>query len=354
MQLNQTVRYEPSKGKHLQRLKSRDLIEPLIAVNAAGLSFKTKYPAVFTNYVIKYAPQKVMDLWFSDPLQLYANVVNFAVHCATSGLGICLEDIRNKQPLIASVVRFHVYYHIRRILYELKVKLPFEKGFDAHKTEYDKEGYREICQDYGVNDDETNWRNEYVFSTDQGGSLTGLNQDSWSRWIMPKSQGLTRQGVEMLSESIRVYVYCLLSAQSSVRSNVIGNTGPNFEAQKLFAKQVEDFVKRDMLLHEDVRRYEAILSNARSAVNFSLGEGIYMMPSDLQLKVVKKQGFSDKLKVGKAVGVVTPPPARQVEWQQQLSLREQRISKEHDQELQSLVLFGSLAAVGAVYLLKRK
>ena len=323
MKLNQSARYKPSKGRHMQRLKSRDLIEPLIAVNAAGLSFKTKYPAVFAqDYVIEYAPQKVMDLWFNDPLQLYTNVVNFAVFCATSGLGICLEDIRSKQPLIASVVKFHIYYHMRRIMYELKVKLPFEKGFDAHKTDYDKESYREICQDYGVDSDETEWRNEYVFSTHQGGSLSPLNQDSWSRWIMPKSQGLTRQGVEMLSESIRVYVYCLLSAQSSVRSNVIGNTGPNFEAQKLFAKQVEDFVKRDMLLHEDVRRYEATLSNARSVVDFSLGEGIYMKPSDLQLKLVKKRGFSDKLKVGKSVGVVKPVEKAVLREQRRLSLRE--------------------------------
>ena len=101
-----------------------------------------------------------------------------------------------------------------------------------------------------------------------------LDGDSWARWIMPKSQGLTKQGLEMLSESTRVYVYCLLTAQSSTRSNIIGNTAPNFEAQKLFAKEVEDIVKRDMLLHEDIRRYENILSNARSPVDFSFGVGI--------------------------------------------------------------------------------
>ena len=162
----------------------------------------------------------------------------------------------------------------------------------------------------------------------------------------------------MLSESIRVYVYCLLTAQSSTRSNIIGNTSPNFEAQKLFGKEVEDFVKRDMLLHEDIRRYEGILSNARSSVNFSLGEGIYMLPSDLQLKVAIKKGFSDKLIVGsgKTAGKVEAVVAEKITRPQtpKLTLHEQRLSSEHQDELQSLVLFGSLAVVGVVYFLKTR
>ena len=108
---------------------------------------------------------------------------------------------------------------------------------------------------------------------------------------MPKSQGLTRQGAKMLSESIPVYVYCLLTAQSSTRSNIIGNTSQNFEAQKLFGKEVEDFVKKDTLLLQDICRYEGVLSTARSSVDIFPGSGIYMLPSDLQLKVAIKKGF---------------------------------------------------------------
>ena len=33
-------------------------------------------------------------------------------------------------------------------------------------------------------------------------------------------------------------------------------------------------------------------------MNFSLGEGIYILPSDLQLKVAVKKGFKHNLKVG--------------------------------------------------------
>ena len=269
--------------------------------------------------------------------------------CSTSGLGIAVEHFKVAKPLMSSIIRFHLYYHVRRILYTLKVKLPSEKGFSKYSTNYSKEAYPEICADYGV-DLGSNWCSQYIFSTYQGSRLTITDGDSWSRWVMPKSRGLTRQGVEMVSESIRVYVYCLLTAQSSTRSNIIGNTAPNFEAQKLFSKEIEDFVKRDMFLHTDIRRYQSILSNARSSVDYSLGEGIYMFPSDL-LKVAKKQGYNDKLRVG---GQAALSKEHKAVIKEPITLHEQRLSKEHQEELQSFVLLGSLAVVGIIYFLKTR
>jgi len=354
-----TVRYAPNRGAWIQNVKISEVVTPQIVVNSGGLAFKVRYPNPFDNYHIialtHSETETVMSLWFKNPLEMYINCVNFAVFCVTSGLGISLEHLRSSQPLAASIVRFHLYYHVRKILYALKVKLPSEKGFEKYATKHDNEAFRDICTDYGV-DPKADYRNGYISSSYQGSRLTPLNGDSWSRWIMPKSEGLTRQGVEMLSESIRVYVYCLLTAQSLTRSNIIGNTSQNFEAQKLFGKEVEDFVEKDTLLLEDIRRYEGILSNARSSVDFSLGSGIYLLPSDLRLKVVKKKGFSDKLRVGETdqAGIVVPKRLTTVHPKKPLTLREQRLSLEHQDERQSLVLFGSLVAVGVSCCLLRK
>ena len=329
-------------------------------MNSSGLGFSTLYPNPFENYVISRLEggsetDDVFQKLKNDPLQLYQNCVNLAVFCATSGLGISVEHFKVTKPLTSSLMRFHLYYHVRRILYTLKVKLPSEKGFAKYSTLYHDEVYADICTDYGV-DPASNWRNQYIFSTYQGSQLKVTDADSWSRWIMPKSSGLTRQGIEMLSESVRVYVYCLLTAQSSTRSNIIGNTAPNFEAQKLFSKEVEYFVKRDMLLHEDIRRYQDILLNARSSVEYSLGEGIYLLPSDLQLKVGVKRGYNDKLKVGitSQLSKSAPSASRQIASPSRLPLHEQRLSREHEDELQSLVLWGSLGIVGVVYFLKAR
>ena len=62
-----------------------------------------------------------------------------------------------KEPMIRSIYRFHVYYHIRR-------------------------------------------------------------------WIMEKSDGLTKVGLQKLSQTVRDYVYLILTSQTSTRGQIVGHT----------------------------------------------------------------------------------------------------------------------------------
>ena len=368
LKLNQKAKYSPNRGRWIETVKTREIVSPAIVVTSKGLSFKSNYQNVFTDYQIESGTPHVIEMWKNDPLQLYACCVNFAVFCATSGLGLSLEHFKSKQPLVASLVRFHTYYHTRKILYQLKVKEPGEKGFDALQTGYDKQAYQALCKTYGVNP-RSDWRNQTIFSSQQGSRPSYLTNNSWSRWVQPKSHGLTREGMEMFGASIRIYVYCLLSAQATTRANIIGNTTPNFESQKTFVALIEDFIERDTLLSEDIARYENILSNARSSVDYSLGEGLYMIPSDLQLKIPTKKTFNDKLKITPAShkpttktrldtheiggGFKPLPQAGQNDATNKihkLPLRDQRISEAHNEEVQSLLVFGSLAVITAVYL----
>ena len=381
MELNKKAKYFPNRGKWIQTIKTSDIVNPEVVVNSEGEFFKARYRNPFEEYVLRGATNKRLNEVMSGrSLEAHPNTINFAVFCATSGLGIAQEHFKNKQPLFASLIRFHLYYHVRKILYTLEVPLPDEQNFKQLKNSYSGEKYLKICVDYGVDlsvnnaDAIYNWRNQYFYSSRQGSKLKYLNGDSWARWIMPKSQGLTKQGLTMLGESIRVYVDCLLTAQSSVRTSITGSSARNFEAQDLFVTGIEDYVKDDTLLHEDIKRYQEILSNAKSAVDFSIGKGIYMLPSDLTLKeVVEQKTFNDKLRVGKEkrIGVVKPVNIKHVSKKpvnikhiskkpvnikgvsaKKLTLHEQRLSNEHQEELQSLVLVGSLAAIGIVYFLK--
>ena len=52
--------------------------------------------------------------------------------------------------LIRSVYRFHVYYHMRLILYRLKVALPREERYKKTNNPYSKEDYFQVCEEYGV------------------------------------------------------------------------------------------------------------------------------------------------------------------------------------------------------------
>ena len=47
----------------------------------------------------------------------------------------------------------------------------------------------------------------------------------------------------------------------------------------------EDIVNRKVDVREDIKRYQYTLSYASSKVDYSAGESIYMIPSDMNLKI---------------------------------------------------------------------
>ena len=70
-------------------------------------------------------------------MQLWQTQLNFAVWCTSSACGFSLGHLNyTKHPMIRSVYRFHVYYHVRRILKKLPVPLPHETGFNAADNPY--------------------------------------------------------------------------------------------------------------------------------------------------------------------------------------------------------------------------
>ena len=112
-----------------------------------------------------------------------------------------------------------------------------------------------------------------------------LNADSWSRWLATKTKGLTPKGLEMLNESIHVYIYCLLTAQISTRASIIGEKASNFQAQTQFFREVELSIKRSINLQSDIKRYQDILSNTRKKLDFNLGLNLDKLPSNLILNL---------------------------------------------------------------------
>ena len=52
--------------------------------------------------------------------------LNFAVFWASSACGASVEHMNAKKPMIRCIYRFHVHYHIRRILKILEIPLPYK------------------------------------------------------------------------------------------------------------------------------------------------------------------------------------------------------------------------------------
>ena len=104
-------------------------------------------------------------------------------------------------------------------------------------------------------------------------------------WIIEGSVGFTDVGLLKISESIRAYAYLILSSQASARSGIVGNTASALTAQSAFLNNSENVVNRRVDIREDVKHYQDTLSYASSKVDYSMGRGIYMLPSDMNLKI---------------------------------------------------------------------
>ena len=90
--------------------------------------------------------------------------------CALSAYGVSSEHLNYaKHPMVRSLYRFHVYYHVKRLLKRLQVALPHEAGFKTSDNPYTNEKFLKICEDYGVPHDHMRYRDEKFYWTYQQG-----------------------------------------------------------------------------------------------------------------------------------------------------------------------------------------
>ena len=125
-----------------------------------------------------------------------------------------------------------------------------------------------------------------------------LGPDSMMHWIIEKSVGFTDVGLLRILESVRTYAYLILSSQASARYSIVGNAASALTAQSAFLNNFENVVNRQVHIQEDIKRYQDTLSYASSKVDYSVGQNIYMLPSNLKLKIKTGiVGYNNKILV---------------------------------------------------------
>ena len=125
-----------------------------------------------------------------------------------------------------------------------------------------------------------------------------IGPDSMTQWILEKLVGFTDIGLLRILESIRAYAYLILSSQASARSSIVGNTASALTAQSASLNNFEDIVNRRVNIQEDIKRYQDTLSYASSKVDHSVGQNIYMLPSNTELKIkTGTVGYNNKILV---------------------------------------------------------
>ena len=199
---------------------------------------------------------------------MYRCQLNFAMFCVTSALGISWQHLHHPNLLVRAVYRFHVYFHVRLILHELRISLPHEDDFSKIKNDYERSAYYSVCDQYGVNPDETWMYGEWFYTTDYGifGHEVKATErsppDNLTRWIITN-------------------VYLVLTSQVQARSSIVGNSAPSVDAQKVFKSTFKALINEEYSIGIDIERYQGVLEHALSKVDFSVGIGMYMLPGNL-------------------------------------------------------------------------
>ena len=161
-------------------------------------------------------------------------------------------------------------------------------GFNTANNPYTESEFFKICEDYRVPNDPMKYRDEKFYWTYHCGvhwpdDYIGL--DSMTQWIIEGSVGFTDVGLLRILESVRACAYLILSSQASAKSGIIGNTASALTAQSAFFNNFENIVNRRVDIREDIKRYQDTLSYASSKVDYSVGQNIYMLPSNMNLKI---------------------------------------------------------------------
>ena len=108
---NPKANYQPNGGRYLQILSTI-----VVSAGSYGDTFPVRFPNIFVDYPLgqMHVGDKVWTNWNKAPLKLWQTQLNYAVFCALSVCGVSSADLNyTKHPMIRSVYRFHIYYHVR-------------------------------------------------------------------------------------------------------------------------------------------------------------------------------------------------------------------------------------------------
>lgn len=348
-------------------------------------SFKIKVINPFKNYlnpVIKN--DAIPRQWNSNPIQFYQNQLNFAIYCATTGCGV---SYNHSDPLTKSVYQFHVYYQFRRILSELRVPLPGEQSHNPFNNPIDLKAFQRISNEFNIttkdfrqNLDRNHglgslyykyshrlynydyWPGHTSFAPNSQihlGSIEQHHTNAWTTFILDEGNGFTQAGVERLNDSIRTYVWCILSAQAQTRSNILHSFG----SQKQCLTNIENAINSVEDLPSSIDRYQNTLRYARSKVDYAIGFNLYMIPSDLQLQIgtitnynneIVIATFNQKLGLNPSINdmhkntVLTTPPSPTPP--SPLPLTDKKVSRSQDHESTKTALAIGGITIGLIFL----
>ena len=340
-------------GAALHTLKD-NLVQQEIYVTPSD-KFKIKFRDIFSDTVITHRSSHESRRWLAGPnFEYYPQQLNFAFFCATTGCGLSrrilfedkMRDGKNDltdselilPPQVRSFFWFHVYFTVRRILFELggvqnSLPLPGDPAFSQTENKYDIPSFERICAEFGISPNAdfrfTRGDNhglgsvfEYFTNSgytktpfkypsketkfeDEGGRASDGNlvpyienteaRNQYEYFLCPVSHGLTSAGLSRINQSIESFCYAILGSQVDVRSSISGSQGSAIETQRQFLSMVEDAI-RNPDISKSVQRFQLAIESAKVRLDLAISPGLWLLPSKMVVNTESVVGYNNKLK----------------------------------------------------------
>ena len=343
----------PFNSETLNTIKD-NLVEQEIYVTPSE-KFKINFRDIFTDTVITHRSSHESRRWLAGPnFEYWPQTLNFVFYCATTGCGVSrrilfedkMRDGKNDltdselkiPPQVRSFFWFHVYFTVRRILFELggpqnSLPLPGDTAFSQTENKYDIPSFERICAEFGISPNAdfrfTRGDNHGLGSVfeyfsysgytktpfkypsketkfaDEGGRASDGNlvpyienteaRNQYEYFLCPVSHGLTSAGLSRINQSIESFCYAILGSQVDVRSSISGSQGSAIETQRQFLSMVEDAI-RNPEISKSVQRFQLAIESAKVRLDLAISPGLWLLPSKMVVNTESVVGYNNKLK----------------------------------------------------------
>ena len=343
----------PFNSETLNTIKD-NLVKQEIYVTPSE-KLKIKFRDIFTDTVITHRSSHESRRWLAGPnFEYWPQTLNFAFFVATTGCGVSrrilfedkMRDGKNDltdselilPPQVRSFFWFHVYFTVRRILFELggpqnSLPLPGDTAFSQTENKYDIPSFERICAEFGISPnadfrftrgDNHGLRSVFEYFTNSGytktpfkypsketkiedeggrasdGNLVPYIQNTEARnqyeyFLCPVSHGLTSAGLSRINQSIESFCYAILGSQVDVRSPISGSQGSAIETQRQFLSMVEDAI-RNPDISKSVQRFQLAIQSAKVRLDLAISPGLWLLPSKMVVNTESVVGYNNKLK----------------------------------------------------------
>lgn len=91
------------------------------------------------------------------------------------------------------------------------------------------------------------------------------------------------------------YIYLVLTSQVKARSNIEGNSASAGDTQQILRSTFNELINEECSISVTIVRYHGVLEHALSKMNFAIGTGTFIFPSNLNLGIGKTAGCNNKI-----------------------------------------------------------